>query len=260
MRRALDIVLHGVGIVAFTWPFVLPPDAAAEASAHATEAPLLVAALATLLLAQLLAVRLSASQVALLGVLAALNAILRLPGGFGGASPMFVLPILVGAVFGARFGFLLGATSMLASALITGGVGPWLPFQAWALGWVGAGGALLRARRAGMLPSRTGLAVYGWIVGIGFGVAMNLWFWPYLGGASDLSFAPGASILDNLTRYWRFEVATSLPWDSMRAIGNVVLLVTVGRPVLRLLIDARDRFETSWAPTPVPEAGLASTA
>ena len=87
---------------------------------------------------------------ALLGVLAGINAVLRLPGSLGGASLMFVLPVVSGAAFGARFGFLLGASSMAASALITGGVGPWLPFQMWALGWIGAGGAV--ARRFGEPP------------------------------------------------------------------------------------------------------------
>jgi energy-coupling factor transport system substrate-specific component len=41
---------------------------------------------------------------------------------------MFLLIILTGYVFGARVGFLMGALSLMVSALITGGVGPWLPF------------------------------------------------------------------------------------------------------------------------------------
>ena len=50
--------------------------------------------------------------------------------------------ILGGYVFGARFGFLFGAFALLVSALITGGVGPWLPYQMFAAGWMGlsAGG------------------------------------------------------------------------------------------------------------------------
>ena len=32
-------------------------------------------------------------------------------------------------MFGPALGFLLGSTALLTSALLTGGVGPWLPFQ-----------------------------------------------------------------------------------------------------------------------------------
>ena len=42
---------------------------------------------------------------------------------------VFFLLILAGRVFGPGFGFVLGVTSLFASALMTAGVGPWLPFQ-----------------------------------------------------------------------------------------------------------------------------------
>ena len=44
---------------------------------------------------------------------------------------------LAGYIFGARFGFLLGVMTLLVSALLTGGVGPWLPYQMFTAGWIG---------------------------------------------------------------------------------------------------------------------------
>jgi len=169
------------------------------------------------------------------------NAVLRIPGSFGGASLMFVLPILAGRVFGARFAFTLGATSMAASALITGGLGPWLPFQMWALGWVGAGAALVPAKLG-----RWGLGVYAWLSGFAFGAVMNLWFWPFQGGVSELSYLPGAGLAENAAAYWRFYLVTSLAWDAMRAAGNAVLVAVLGSPVSTILEESRNRLESTW--------------
>ena len=56
---------------------------------------------------------------------------------------MFFLLVLAGRVFGPGFGFVLGCTSLFASALLTAGVGPWLPFQMLGCAWVGLGAGLL---------------------------------------------------------------------------------------------------------------------
>ena len=91
----------------------------------------------------------------MLGVLTAIGAALRpLGAGVAGIETVFFLLVLAGRVYGPGFGFVLGTTTMFASALLTGGVGPWLPFQMLASGWVGLGAGLLprrvqRTRRAG---------------------------------------------------------------------------------------------------------------
>ena len=46
-------------------------------------------------------------------------------------------------MLGPGFGFVLGSVTMFASALLTGGVGPWMPFQMLAMGWVSMGAGLL---------------------------------------------------------------------------------------------------------------------
>ncbi len=76
---------------------------------------------------------------------------------------------------------------------------------------------------------------------------MNLWFWPFLAGPAagpEGAFEPGAGAWETLRRYAVFYVATSLWWDLGRAAGNVVFLILVGPPVLRLLrrFDTRFRF------------------
>jgi energy-coupling factor transport system substrate-specific component len=151
-----------------------------------------------------------------------------------GFQPMFVVVILGGRALGPGFGFLLGAIAMFASAVLTGGIGPWLPFQMIAAAWLGMG--------AGMLPpargrTETGMLVgYGLIAGIGYGFLLNLWFWPFTTGLeSALSYEPGAPLSENLSRFLVFCLVTSLGFDIPRAIGNAVLIALLGGPVLRML-------------------------
>jgi len=52
---------------------------------------------------------------------------------------MLIVMIIGGRVLGPGFGFVLGLLAMLGSALVTGGVGPWLPFQMLGAAWIGLG-------------------------------------------------------------------------------------------------------------------------
>ena len=255
MQRGVTLTLHALGLFAFVWPF-LSSELSREGAglARSSDAPWLFTILGSFLIlatvTEVRAGRMGARQVALLGVLAGVNAILRLPGAFGGASLMFVLPVVVGAVFGARFAFLLGAMSMAASAVITGGIGPWLPFQMWALGWVGAGAGVLRRAVASWRPRATvaALAIYAGIAGLAFGALVNLWFWPFMVGATDVSWASGLGPGETAARYWRFYVLTSAGWDVTRAVANVVLITVVGGPLIRLLTRYRERVLVVWDP------------
>jgi energy-coupling factor transport system substrate-specific component len=256
MRRALAFATHALGALAFALPFISGAAPGAEPSARAGDAALLAALLALAVIGAVLADTragvLDAKRLALLGVLVGVNAVLRLPGALGGASLMFAIPIIAGAVFGARFAFMLGALSMAASAVITGGVGPWLPFQMWGLGWIGAGGALFAA-----MPGRArlvALASYGWVAGFAYGALLNLWFWPFQRGASDLAYVPGASLADTGARYWRFYLVTSLAWDAARALGNAVLIGALGGSMLEVFGRARARLDITWEPAPRPAA------
>ncbi|TGA93776.1 ECF transporter S component [Streptomyces sp. MZ04] len=239
-------LVSAVGVVAFGWPLLAGGDSGL--SAHAQDAPWLFAALLPLLLAVVVAtiadVGLDAKAIAMLGVLAAAGAALRpLGAGTAGIEPMFFLMVLSGRVLGPGFGFVLGAVSMFASALLTGGVGPWMPFQMLSMGWVCMGAGLLpgpdaiRGRRELWL-----LAAYGALSSVLYGTVMNLQGWPYLGGlATGVSFVPGDPVGDNLGRFIAYCLATSLGWDLPRAVVTVLLSLALGPAVLKALRRATRR-------------------
>ncbi|MGN6032381.1 MAG: ECF transporter S component [Thermomicrobiales bacterium] len=252
------LVASVVGLAGFLGPFLLPlvqgPDA--STSAHSGDAPVLFALLTCLsLVAMLVSVADDhgdvgrAKTVALLGVLVAIDASLRLLPSVLGASPVFLLIILVGAVFGPTLGFQMGTMTLLLSALLTGGIGPWLPFQMIVSGWIGLSAGWLPALRSARMRIVV-LAAFGAVWGLAFGVLMNLWFWPFAapGVEADvgLYWTPGLSFAETVARYARFYLVTSLPFDAFRAVGNVVLMLALGPAVIRLLERYRLRF--SWAP------------
>ncbi|MFF4286297.1 ECF transporter S component [Streptomyces sp. NPDC001739] len=252
------VLVSAIGVMAFGWPLLAD---SASGLAHSQDAPWLFAALLPMLLAVVLAtiadVGLDAKAIAMLGVLAAAGAALRpLGAGTAGVEPMFFLMVLAGRVLGPGFGFVLGSVAMFASALLTGGVGPWLPFQMLTMGWVSMGAGLLpgavgdppagaKPRACGKLRGRRELALlaaYGAVSAVLYGLVMNLQGWPYLAGmASGVSFVPGDPLDENLARYVAYCLATSLGWDLPRALVTVVLTVTLGGPVLKALRRATRR-------------------
>ena len=233
-----------IGVAAFCWPLLVPRHTNANL-AHSTDAPWIFVALLPLLLAVLLGEiaegSLDAKAVALLGILAACGAALRVPSpGVAGFEPVFFLLIPAGRVLGRGFGFVLGAMTIVASALITGGVGPWLPFQMLAAAWMGFGAGCLP--EAGGKRELTMLALYGVISALAYGMLMNLWFWPFGAGTStNFSFVPGAGLLQNLHRFIFFDLTTSLGFDIPRAVTTAVLVLVLGHPVLAALRRATRR-------------------
>jgi energy-coupling factor transport system substrate-specific component len=156
---------------------------------------------------------------------------------------MFFLMVLSGRVLGPGFGYVLGSVTMFASALLTGGVGPWLPFQMLAMGWFTMGAGLLPG--PDRLRGRTELlmlALYGFLAAFGYGTVMNLAGWPFMGSlASGIAFDPHAPLAANLARFVAYCTATSLGWDLGRAVVTVVLTLVVGPAVLRALRRATRR-------------------
>jgi energy-coupling factor transport system substrate-specific component len=243
IRIAVLVALNVVGALAFLWPFVVPLAPGTDEN-HRVDGPLILAvlvlSLGVLLFVELGRGGLGPKTVALLGVLGAAMVALRLPGFVAGFSAMFIVVLVAGNAFGPGFGFLLGAVGMFASGLFIGGFGPWLPFQMVAVGWVGLG--------AGVLPATSwrvriaALAAYGFVSGYAFGALMNLWSWPFVAGGSALGWDPAAGAVANLRHYAAFYGATSLAWDTFRAVGNVALVLVLGKPLLSTLDRAARRM------------------
>ena len=254
------VLASWLGLWAFLYPFFLPEvdqqtTMATTGLAHAGDAPLIFVLLLGLCLVVIIANletgRMDARLVAVLGVLVGINAVLRLVPGPLGFSAIFFLPILAGYVFGTTFGFLMGALSLLVSALITGAAGPWLPFQMFAAGWMGlVGGWLPHFSRHPRLELLL-LAGWGTCAGFLYGLIMNLWFWPFLAAPvtqavpNAMFWQAGGEFWPTLVRYAVFYVATSFWWDAGRAVGNLILILLVGAPVLRLLDRFKQRFQFS---------------
>jgi energy-coupling factor transport system substrate-specific component len=258
------------GLLVLLYPFFLPVVSQQRAfgTLRAGEMPVMM----TVLLGLCLLVLLFEAQgpivntklIALLGILVAINSALRfietaIPGP-GGFTPIFFLIILVGYVFGGRVGFLMGALTLLVSALVTGGVGPWLPAQMFTAGWVGMSTPILRplikaimAKQAGQGKSTSHpeiilLAFFGLLWGFLYGAIMNLWQWPFIAGPQSQSYAAGLGFTTTLQHYLAFYLVTSVVWDAVAAIGNVLLLLALGRTALRALRRFRQRFEFSYTP------------
>ncbi len=262
--RLLSVTIYGlstlIGAAAFLYPFWMPAikQSPLQAQAHAGDAPLLLSLLVGVcFVAILLEVQgqsISAKFVALLGILVAMNAVLRfaevaIPGP-GGFSPVFFLIVLSGYIYGAQFGFLMGALTLLVSALITGTVGPWLPYQMFTAGWIGMTAPLCRpliklTHTEGHWAEAVLLALFGGWWGLVYGAIMNIWFWPFAAGPTGQYWQPGLGLVDTLQRYAAFYLTTSLIWDTMRAVGNIVLTLAFGLPTLRVLRRFQQRFAFS---------------
>ena len=250
------------GLLAFFLPFLISalPNAAHEVSPRTVEASLLLALIVggSLIVTVAELVRgpgagNHARSVALLAALVAIDATLRLVPSFLGASPIFALIVLVGFVFGPRFGFVMGTLTLLLSAAITAGVGPWLPFQMLCTGWIGVVSGWLPR----WTPARAELvttAALGALTGFAYGALMNLYSWPFAapGVTEDvgLYWSPGLSLQQSIERYSAFYVTTSLVHDATRAVATSLLIVVAGAPVMRLL--RRFHARAAWSPS-LPE-------
>jgi energy-coupling factor transport system substrate-specific component len=271
LSSAIYLTSSAIGVLAFLYPFLWPGLVrdTSIGNARTAEMPLLLTAILGLsLLVLLFEVQghaVDTKLVALLGVLVALNSVLRfieiaIPGP-GGFSPIFFLIIITGYVFGGRFGFLMGALTLLVSALVTGGVGPWLPGQMLAAGWTGMSAPLLRPlarlfRLQGRYAEVLLLAFFGALWGMLYGVIMNLWSWPFIAGPIGQSYVPGAGLVESLRLYSAYYLVTSLIWDLMRAAGSASILMFFAEPTLRALRRFQHRFAFDYSHLPEQTPGL----
>lgn len=251
LRSTLVLITAScAGFMMFAWPFFVVPGG------NRVDAPFIILALLPILVI-LVVVEMTDNGVdsktlAILGILTAINTAFRaLSAGVAGIELVFFLLILAGRVYGPSFGFLLGSTTMFTSALVTSGVGPWLPFQMLAASWIGLGAGLLPKNLTGKKEILM-LAVYGAMSAYVFGLLMNLSGWPFILGVADpgtdstLAFVPGAAVAENLHRFFLYSLVTSTGgWDTFRAITTVLAVVFFGPAILSTLRRAAKRIHTA---------------
>ena len=248
LRSGMVLALASlIGLMMLCWPLLLEVEAGQR-----VDPPFLFLALLPVVIAVVLAEvtegGLDPRVLAVLGVLSAVNAVLRaLSPGLAGVELTFFLLILAGRVFGPGFGFVLGCTSLFASALLTAGVGPWLPFQMIVSAWVAMGAGLLPRRVSGRTEIAM-LAGYGVVAAYAFGLLMNLSSWPFIAGIAipgekgSFSYVPGAPLLDNLHTFLGYTLVSSTGgWDTVRAVTNATAIVLLGPAVLTTLRRAARR-------------------
>jgi energy-coupling factor transport system substrate-specific component len=240
----LSITLAGFGsLLMFAWPLLIAQSTTSETQLAQSVFIVLMPLILLLILVEFATGDIGSKQLALLGVLVALNAVIRLLGaGTAGIETSFFLIILGAYVFGSGFGFILGAGSIFVSALITGGVGPWLPFQMMAAALVGLGAGLIPHVKRSWL-TKTYLVIYAVIAAFGYGALMTLWNWPYLAGTgTQISYVAGDPLVSNLTRFLQYEIVTGgLVWDTGRAITTSVLILLTGTALIATLKRAATR-------------------
>jgi energy-coupling factor transport system substrate-specific component len=244
------------GLLLFVWPFLglgLAPEVPALA--------VTIGAIAALGLMEFGARRLDSGRLALLASLAAIDAALRLAlvSGIGGFSPIFFLVLAAGFEFGVSYGFLVGAFSLLVSALVTGGVGPWLPYETFAVGWVGASAGLagmavrrIRTIRSGSAPRESwrpdrldlgALVVVAVVTGFAYGALTDIWGWvAFYRGVESIGWNPGLTPGETMAQFGRYYAITSLGWDAFRAVGDSIAILVLGSPVLMSLGRLRARL------------------
>ncbi|WP_292679602.1 ECF transporter S component [Nocardioides sp.] len=248
-RSAMILAVASLGgLMMLVWPLLVRVQPETR-----VDPPFLFLALLPVVIAVVLAELseggLDTRVLAVLGVLSAVIAILRaVSAGTGGVELVFFMLVLAGRAFGPGFGFVLGVTSLFASALLTAGVGPWLPFQMLVSAWVGMGAGLLPRRVTGRAEIAM-LAAYGVVAAYAYGLLTNLSGWPFLLGISvpghdqtSISFDPAAPLVDNLQAFLAYTLITSTTsFDTGRAVTNAIAIVVLGPAVLATLRRAARR-------------------
>ena len=232
-----------VSLMMFIWPLLIPAEATNQAHLAQGIFMGLMPVILVLVLVEFSSGTIGSKQLAVLGVLIALNAVVRVLGaGTSGIETAFFLIIIGAYVFGSGFGFVLGTSSLLVSALLTGGIGPWLPFQMMAAGLVGLGAGVLPKFANGWLKLLT-LSIYAIAASFFYGSLMTMWNWPFLAGSSGgLGYLAGAPLAENLTHFFQYElISGGFIWDAGRAVTTTVLIWLTAPALLATLKRAAGR-------------------
>jgi energy-coupling factor transport system substrate-specific component len=177
--------------------------------------------------------RYAAKEIPLFAILAGIAAASRIPFAMiPGVQPTTFIIILSGIVFGPLPGAMIGLTAAFTSNIFLG-QGPWTLWQM--VGWGSCGCVSgLVGMRAGNIRGGA-LMLYAALWGYLFGALMNFWYW--------YSFVYPHSLST-----WITVNAASLPFDTLHAAGNAVLVLLFGKTILLTLHYFRRRLEFSRIP------------
>lgn len=173
----------------------------------------------------------SSKEIALVAMLGAVSAVLRVPfAAIPGIQPCTYLIICTGYVFGPVAGFMVGAITALVSNFFLG-QGPWTPYQMFAWGLAGVTAAHIRRFNV----NTKWLVVFGIAWGYIFGWIMNIFFW--------------ASFVYPLTlRTFIVAQLNSVWFDTFHAVGNAIFLGVFGTRTIAILERFKKRFNWELLP------------
>lgn len=149
-----------------------------------------------------------------------------------GIQPVTFLAIITGYVFGARAGFMVGATAALVSNFFFG-QGPWTPWQMFAWGLAGSSAALFGA----VFPQagRWSMAAFHFSWGYVYGWIMNLWTWT--------AFISPLNWQSFLATY-----AASFWFDTCHALGNATFYLLCGAGTVKIFRRTKKKLEVTYLP------------
>ena len=165
-------------------------------------------------------------EVALVGMLGTVSAVLRIPfAAVPSVQPCTYMIICAGYAFGPTAGFMVGAITALVSNFFLG-QGPWTIFQIFAWGMAGVSASYLRRFNL----DRKGLIALGIAWGYFFGWIMNAWYW----AAFVYPLTPRTFIVAQLNSVW---------FDTAHAVGNAIFLGVFGTRTIAILERFREKFQ-----------------
>lgn len=175
---------------------------------------------------------LTARQVSVIAVLAALCAAGRAVTGVGllFLQPTMFLVEMTGFVYGTRIGFFVGAMTPLISNFFMG-QGSWTPWQMICWGIVGVSGAVVKVLFPG--AGNKTLAVLCFFWGYLYGAVMDIWQWSVF--MRPLTF-----------KTYFLTWAAGFSFDSLRAAGNLLFCAALGRQTLKILQYFRKKMEVQY--------------
>ena len=140
--------------------------------------------------------------------------------------PTSAVVIVAGLAFGPEAGFMTGATAALASNAFFG-QGPFTPWQMFAWGMMGFAAGLLSKR--GLHRYMPLILLFGFVSGFLFGWIMDAY--------QVLAFVRPIGVKSIL-----LTVAASFYFDLTHAVSNVIFLLCIEKPWLRLLDRAKKKY------------------